>query len=158
MAFLYTNNDVVRVTLAYCDTFRWSRGCHCKRGCLYYQLSLTPSGQEKNVTVSEVGVNVTGEVCSKQNSVIFHDFIVCNICWLDPLPRTARFFLDCKSSSLGGCAHRALHWIGRRLFHPRNSIVVSGRLKYRNDRQVARGRDIKQPRWPGYELFLNKVC
>ena len=32
---LYIRNDVVRVTLAYSDTFCWSQGCHCKRGCLY---------------------------------------------------------------------------------------------------------------------------
>ena len=55
------------------------------------------------------------------------------------IPYTARFFVDCKSSW-------ARAGIGRRWFHPRNSIVVSGRLKYRNGRQVARGRDIKQLR------------
>ena len=35
---LYIRNDVVRVTLAYSDTCCWSRGCHCKRGCLYLSL------------------------------------------------------------------------------------------------------------------------
>ena len=32
--FIY-QNYVVRVTLAYSDTFLLSRGCHCKRGRLY---------------------------------------------------------------------------------------------------------------------------
>ena len=60
------------------------------------------------------------------------------------LSRAARFFLDCKSSSAASSSS-----IGRRWFHPRNSIVVSGRLKYRNGRRAARGRDIKQQLGPG---------
>ena len=38
----YMKNDVVTVILAYSDTFCSSRGCHCKRGCLYHFLSILP--------------------------------------------------------------------------------------------------------------------
>ena len=34
--FAYLTLYVVRVTSAYSDTFPLSRGCHCKRGRLYY--------------------------------------------------------------------------------------------------------------------------